>query len=169
MAKLAVQRAETEEARVGDDGGVDSHGERFRVSAVIVSSYRCVTPELLALCKCSDEQDLMTVVFGSEVAEFVAMPFEGANRSRSHGEACGTASGNRGAAAEASDTRCGRIDQSKSKQGGRRIRAQRTFQAKHLDWWRRHHLQSPSRKCRPISPCKTTNLLKPQQDLQSKK
>ena len=61
---------------VGDDGGVDSNGERFRVSAVIVSSYRCVAPESFALCECSDEQDLVTVVFGSEVAEFVGMPFE---------------------------------------------------------------------------------------------
>jgi hypothetical protein len=46
----------------------------------------------------------------------------GKNGSRSGGEACGTPSGGRGAAAEASDTRCGRIDQSESKQGrgGRR-------------------------------------------------
>ena len=64
---------------VGDDGGVsgvDSNGERFRVSAVIVSSHHCVAPLPFALCECADEQDFVTVVFGSEVAEFVGMPFE---------------------------------------------------------------------------------------------
>ena len=61
---------------VGDDGGVDSNGERFRVSAVIVSSHHCVAPLPFALCECADEQDFVTVVFGCEVAEFVGMPFE---------------------------------------------------------------------------------------------
>ena len=61
---------------VGDDGGVDPNGERFRVSAVIVSSDQCVAPESFALCECADKQGLLTVVFGSEVAKFVGMPFE---------------------------------------------------------------------------------------------
>ena len=61
---------------VGDDGDVDAHGERFRVSAVIVSRHQCVAPPSFELCECADEHDLVTVVCGDQVVEFAGMPFE---------------------------------------------------------------------------------------------
>ena len=60
---------------VGDDGVVDA-GELCRVSAVIVSRHQCVAPPSFELCECADEQNFVTVVCGSQAAEFVGMRFE---------------------------------------------------------------------------------------------
>ena len=61
---------------VGDDGGVDTRGELFRVSAVIVARHQCVAPPSFELRECANEQDFVDVVFGRQVVEFVGMPFE---------------------------------------------------------------------------------------------
>ena len=60
---------------VPNDGLVDAHGERFRVSAVIVSRHQCVAPKTFQLWECADAQDFVTVVCGAQAAEFVGMPF----------------------------------------------------------------------------------------------
>lgn len=61
---------------VGDDGVLDADGERFRVSAVIVSRHRCVAPPSFDLRACADEQDFVNLVFGAQPVEFAGMPFE---------------------------------------------------------------------------------------------
>ena len=60
---------------VPNDGLVDAHGERFRVSAVIVSRHQCVAPPSFELSECADARDFVTVVCGAQAAEFVGMPF----------------------------------------------------------------------------------------------
>ena len=61
---------------VGDDGVVDTRGEFFRVSAVLVAHKNCVAPAAFELRECANEQDFVDVVFGRQVVEFAGMPLE---------------------------------------------------------------------------------------------
>ena len=59
---------------VGDGGGGDADGKRFRVSAVIEALYGWVAPKSFELYQCADELQIVTVVFADEVAEFQGLP-----------------------------------------------------------------------------------------------
>ena len=61
---------------VGDDGVVDTRGDLFRISAVLVAHRNCVAPAAFELRECANEQGFVDIVFGRRVVEFVGMPSE---------------------------------------------------------------------------------------------
>ena len=57
--------------KVGDDGSVDSEGERFRISGVLMSSGSAMAPRSLTVGECEPAKDEVQVLFGPHVLEFV--------------------------------------------------------------------------------------------------
>ena len=61
---------------VGDDGRVDCNGEQCRVSAVMAFEPRRPAPPSFLLIECASVENVVDVVFGERVGEFVGLPCE---------------------------------------------------------------------------------------------
>ena len=61
---------------VGDDGRVDSEGERFRITAVMSSEFGGPAPASFELWECASAEGVVQVCFGAHVQEFLGLPFE---------------------------------------------------------------------------------------------
>ena len=61
---------------VGDDGRVDSEGERFRITAVMSSEFGGPAPASFELWECASAEGVVQVCFGARVQEFLGLPFE---------------------------------------------------------------------------------------------
>ena len=61
---------------VGDDGRVDWTGQQFRITAVLSSECGGPAPPSFVLWQCASAEDVVQVIFGEHVQEFVGLPCE---------------------------------------------------------------------------------------------
>ena len=57
---------------VAEDGTVDSQGERFRISGVLMANESRLAPEWLTLAECNPQDNIVQVVFGEHILKCVS-------------------------------------------------------------------------------------------------
>ena len=58
------------------DGTVDSQGQRFRIAGVLMASNSGLAPASLTVAECSSFDDVVQIVCGEHVLDFVPLDFD---------------------------------------------------------------------------------------------